>query len=86
MIVSYSPGRVRIRLNELKNPIVALAVKKRMQGVDGIREVMVKQSTGSLLVLFDPEILPPEKLFARGRAELEKYNIRLALPETEKGL
>lgn len=81
MIVSYSPGRVRLRLKELKNPLVAAAVKKRLDSVAGIVNVEVKFMTGSLLIEFDPSVLPPEELFSKGRAELEKYNIRLDMPE-----
>lgn len=80
MIVSYSLGRIRLRLKELKNPIAAVTVKKRLSEIKGITGVEINVLTGSMLINFDPKILPPETLFAKGKKELEKYGIRLEMP------
>ncbi|AEF86469.1 heavy metal translocating P-type ATPase [Treponema primitia ZAS-2] len=80
MIVSYFPGRIRLRFNELKNPVVGEQALARIQAVPGITRVELKPLTGSLLIEFDIKTLPPEKLFETGKRELAKFNITLELP------
>jgi hypothetical protein len=80
MIVSYSPGRIRLRFKELKDSKTAELVLKRLGETPGITRVEVKPLTGSLLIEFDEEALPPDKLMAAGRQELEKLGIPLDLP------
>jgi copper chaperone CopZ len=62
MIVSFCPGRVRLRFAELKNPTVSGEVVARIQAVTGITKAEVNQRTGSLLVEYDTKVLPTEKL------------------------
>ena len=81
MIVSYAEGRVRLRFKELKNRITALAVEKYISKINGITAVEIKTSTGSILITYDPEILPTEKLFDEGKKALNKLGIELELPE-----
>ena len=82
MVVSYSSGRVRLRFKELKNPRVAELASTRIRAVPGITGVEIKPLTGSLLIEFYPITLPPEKLLAIGKQELEKLDIHLDLPES----
>lgn len=77
MIVSFCPGRVRLRFAELKNPATAAAALARIKGVAGITNAEVNPRTGSLLIEFDTSILPVEKLLATGKTELAKLNIAL---------
>jgi hypothetical protein len=81
MIVSYCPGRIRLRFKELKDPALAELVSRRIREVPGITLAEIKPLTGSLLVEFDPELLPPAELFAAGKRELAKLNIPLELPD-----
>jgi copper chaperone CopZ len=83
MIVSYSPGRIRLRFKELKESKTAELVSDRIGEVPGITRVEVKPITGSLLIEFDTKILPPAELMARGKRELEKLGIHLELPELD---
>ena len=85
MIASYSPGRIRLRFKELKDSKTADLVCRRLGETPGITRVEVKPLTGSLLIEFDVATLPPEKLMAMGRQELEKYGIRLELPPPFSG-
>jgi hypothetical protein len=85
MIVSYSPGRIRLRFKELKNSKTAGLVSRRLVETPGITRVEVKPVTGSLLIEFDAAILPPEELMARGKRELEALGIHLELPPALNG-
>ncbi|MDR2344220.1 MAG: ATPase P [Spirochaetaceae bacterium] len=80
MIVSYSPGRIRLRFKELKNVKTAELVLRRLGGTPGITSVELKPLTGSLLIEFDITALPPEELIASGKRELEKFGLHLELP------
>jgi hypothetical protein len=80
MIVSYSPGRIRLRFKELKNGKTAELVLRRLVETPGITRVEVKPLTGSLLIEFDITALPPAELIASGKRELEKLGLHLELP------
>jgi copper chaperone CopZ len=81
MIVSFCPGRVRLRFRELKNAATAALAKARIGETPGVTAVEVNAITGSVLIEFDTAILPPEKLLETGRRELAQFNIALDLPE-----
>jgi hypothetical protein len=85
MIVSYSPGRIRLRFKELKDNKTADLVSRRLAETPGITRVEVKPVTGSLLIEFNAAILPPEELMARGKQELEELGIQLDLPPAFNG-
>jgi copper chaperone CopZ len=76
MIVSFVPGRVRLRFKELKNKGITDVVYARIKDIPGITTVEIKPLTGSILIEYDVNILPSEKLFALGREELAKASIR----------
>jgi hypothetical protein len=80
MIVSYIPGRIRLRFKELKDPLIGNIVRSRIRAIQGITQVEIKTTTGSILIEFDTDILPPEKLLETGQKELAKLGIQLELP------
>jgi copper chaperone CopZ len=81
MIVSFIPGRIRLRFTELKNQELCDQVRARVKEIPGIITVETKALTGSILIEYDEKILPTEKLVSIGREELAKVNIILELPE-----
>lgn len=62
MIASFYDGRVRIRHNALKNPELMATVQQMVGGQDGIIETRANPRTGSLLVLYDPNVISREQL------------------------
>jgi copper chaperone CopZ len=81
MIVSFCPGRIRLRFQELKDKTAAETASARIRETPGITGVEVSVLTGSILIEYDTQILPTEKLLETGRRELAKLNIRLDMPE-----
>ena len=79
MLVSYAEGCISLALPQLRNILVALAVKKYIGKYEGIEKVVVKD--GQITIDYNPEILPTRVLLTRGQAELGKYGIDLDLPE-----
>jgi hypothetical protein len=77
MIVSFCHGRIRLRFKELKDAAAAALAQARIQETPGITGVEINPRTGSLLVEYDPHILPTEILIETGRAELAKLGIEL---------
>jgi copper chaperone CopZ len=60
-----SPGRLRVRLSWLHDaPDEAPPLAAALAAVDGVREVKVRAYTGSVLILYDPARLAPERLRA----------------------
>lgn len=76
MIVSFIPGRVRLRLKELKNEALAARVLPQIQAVPGITGVEIKAITGSLLIEYNTEVISSEKLIELGKAALEREEIQ----------
>ena len=77
MVVSFTPGRIRLRFKELKENSAAQNVKTRLGEVPGITRTDINTVTGSILIVYDPTILPTEKLVETGKQELAKHNIKL---------
>ncbi|MHC6204097.1 HMA2 domain-containing protein [Breznakiellaceae bacterium SP9] len=75
MIVSFYPGRVRLRFKELKNKAAAEKARARIAEEPGISKVEVNTLTGSILIEYDTNILPLEQFMETGRRELAKLNI-----------
>jgi copper chaperone CopZ len=80
VVVSFVPGRVRLRFKELKNGAAAERAKARIEEVPGITKVEVNPLTGGILIEYDPAVLPPEKLAEAGGRELAKLSIKLEIP------
>jgi len=54
-IVSFVPGRVRLKVAELEdNAELAARVQYELNSVSGIHSVEIKPATGSVLVKYDP--------------------------------
>lgn len=78
MLQSYTEGRVVLEMAQLRNPIIALAVRKYIAKIAGITAVKIK---GGLITLeYDPVILPTRELLRRGRADLAKFGINIEIP------
>jgi hypothetical protein len=77
MIVSFVPGRIRLRFKELKNQAVCDQVYARVKDIPGITALEIKPLTGSILIEYDVQTLPSEKLFEIGREELAKVHLTL---------
>ena len=57
-IVHMLPGRVRLKLAELKNnPDLARYLKQRLCRHAGISRVEVNPTTGSILMHYDPRVI-----------------------------
>jgi len=77
MVVSFTPGRLRLRFKELKEDAIAENVKTRLSEVPGITKVEINKVTGSILIEYAQKVLPTEKLVETGKQELAKHNIKL---------
>ena len=80
MIVSFCPGRVRLRFRELKDKTTAETASARIRETPGITGVEVNARTGSILIEYDMQALPTEQLLEIGRRELAQFNIVLDVP------
>jgi copper chaperone CopZ len=81
MIVSFCPGRIRLRFKELaRNNALAALVRERVAAEPGVRKVDVNPLTGSVLIEYDTKLLPTAKLVEAGRRELARLNISLDIP------
>ena len=80
MVVSFVPGRIRLRFKELKIIEAAERVKARVVETPGITKVEINSITGSILVEYDPTVLSTEKLIETGKRELARLGIKLDLP------
>jgi copper chaperone CopZ len=77
MVVSFTPGRLRLRFKELKEDVIAENVKTRLSEAPGITKVEINKVTGSILIEYNQTILPTEKLIETGKQDLANYNIKL---------
>jgi hypothetical protein len=64
MIESFIDGRVRIRSAALRDPGTLAMVEGLIKAQEGILEVTGNPRTGSLLVCYDPDVIPRENLLA----------------------
>jgi len=81
VLVSFVPGRIRLRLRELKNHLaLAESAKTRALEIPGVTKVEINPVTGSILIEYDPAILPTENLMEIGGRELGKLGIKPELP------
>ena len=77
MIVSFCPGRVRLRFNELKDEEAAALARTRISATAGVTNVEINTRTGSILIEYDPLILPTATLIELGKTELAYCGIAL---------
>ncbi len=78
-IVHAIPGRVRVRLDRsLRSPVFMHTLVDALSQVEGVRRVQANPSTGSLLLLYDPQLLSLEQLYQAARAA----DVTLVIPAT----
>lgn len=64
--VHHIPGRVRIRVNEIKrNEARALSLKRMIEDAEGVRSVEVNSLTGSVLIRYDTASTDSNSLLRR---------------------
>lgn len=80
MLVSYAEGRVRLRFVELQNRATAKTVEQYINAIEGIEMVEVKPLTGSILIQYNPRLLPTQILLQKGLDALKRHGIELNLP------
>lgn len=57
-VVHFMPGRVRLRVKELKNmPELVREVQSAFEGIPGVDRVDVNRLTGSVLIEYDTHII-----------------------------
>ena len=61
----YVPGRLRLRAAELKtDPAKLEAFCAELRAVPGVRSATPRRLTGSIVIEYDPSVLPPDGLSA----------------------
>jgi len=81
VLVSFVPGRIRLRFKELKKHLaLAEDVKVRVLAIAGITNVEMNSVTGSILIEYDPKVLSTERLIEIGKQELARLDIKLDIP------
>jgi len=81
VLVSFVPGRIRLRFKELKKHLaLAESLKTRVLAIEGITKVEMNPITGSILIEYDAKLLPTERLIELGKLELAKLDIKLDMP------
>jgi hypothetical protein len=64
MVVSMVKGRVRCRSPYLRKPETAAFLEQFAAALPGMREVKVNTVVGSVLFIYDPELLDPRRIAA----------------------
>lgn len=60
--MSLSPGRVRLKVGQLKNSdALADSLRERLAGLPGVEKVEVNQTTASLLVMYDTQLFATDE-------------------------
>jgi hypothetical protein len=85
MIESFIDGRVRIRSAALRDTGTLAMVEGLIKDQEGILEVTGNPLTGSLLVCYDPDVIPRENLLAAAEMLREHLGESPAPAVTEEG-
>jgi hypothetical protein len=64
MVVSMVKGRIRCRSPYLRKPETARFLEKFAAALPGMREVKVNPIVGSILFIYDPDVLDPQRIAA----------------------
>jgi copper chaperone CopZ len=81
-LAHHLPGRLRLRSALLKgNTRAAAQAQRQLAEIGGVRSAGANPSTGSVLLEYDPEVIPPTKLIDVLAAH--GYIIGASEPETE---
>lgn len=62
MITSFFPGRIRLREEVFKDPIIVEEAIKILKSSDAIKSVENNYRTGSVLLEYEPSKVPMDKL------------------------
>jgi hypothetical protein len=68
MLVSSCPGRVRFRDAKLRDAGFSAELAGRVEALDGVVAVCGNARSGSLLVVYDPGVLPKERILAEAES------------------
>jgi hypothetical protein len=61
-IVHFIPGRVRLRIEKVKHvPQFADSIKQQLNPIPGIRNIVIKELTGSVLIEYDKQALASQQ-------------------------
>lgn len=63
-ISSFFPGRIRLRDNVLKDETISQAFRQAVEWHESIKNIDHNVRTGSVLIEYEPSLLPMEKLSA----------------------
>ena len=72
MVTSFIPGRIRLRAPVFKDEELCAKARKILESSDAVKSVEHNPVTGSILLLYDPERVPMDKLMP-----MEKFFMRL---------
>ena len=67
--VHFVPGRLRLKISELRHRRRAAEAETVVAGISGVRRVVANPTTGSLTINFDPEELSIRDLWERLRVQ-----------------
>jgi hypothetical protein len=83
-LVHHLPGRLRLRSALLKgNARASEETQRHLAEIGGIRSASANPLTGSVLLEYDPEVIPPAKLI--DLLAIHGYVPEASAPETEAG-
>ena len=65
-IAHHAAGRLRLKLAQAKQDTLSLEeVRRGLAGIDGATSVTANPHTGSIIVKYDPQTLPPSRVLDR---------------------
>lgn len=82
MIASFVEGRVRLRAEALKEPEKLQMVENAVKSYNGVFNTQANPRTGSLLVEYDPQVIPRETLYLATEALGKEFDVQ---PGEQKG-
>ncbi|MGE5619932.1 MAG: HMA2 domain-containing protein [Sphingomonadaceae bacterium] len=69
VIVHSIPGRIRVRLDKSsRSPDFMRTLVETLSAVEGVNRVEANPATGSVLLLYDPQVMDPEQLYLAARS------------------
>lgn len=84
-IVSHFPGRLRVRAEKLRAKGVAAEAAERIGAEPGVSSVTASELTGSLLILYDPALIPLDRLLPAVLAAGELAGVAVEVDEPPAG-
>lgn len=62
IVTSFFPGRIRLREAVFKDPVIVEECIKILKSSDAVKNIQNNYTTGSVLLEYDPDKIPLEKL------------------------